>query len=99
MTVRPWRIAAALLLLSVVAGCTSGKVPWTNPSVSRDQAQDDYDDCRRYADDQIDPAHGADQSMRNDTVVSRGQRDDDKRRRAMYVRACMESKGYRPATR
>ena len=88
--------AAALLMLSVLAGCSPTRVPWVNPNLPREQATDDYAECRRYADDQVDPTHGAAESMRNDTVVSRGDRDEDKRRRSVYLRACMESKGYKP---
>ncbi len=86
----------AVLLLTALAACSSGKVPWVNANLPRDQADDDYAQCRRYADDQIDPSHGAADSMRADTVVSRGDRDEDKRRRAVYLRACMEDKGYKP---
>lgn len=94
---RLWPAAAALLALSVLSGCSSGSVPWVNSNLPRERASDDYDDCRRYADDQVDPTHGASDSMRMDTSVSRGDRDEQKRRRAVYLRACMESKGYKPA--
>lgn len=97
MTLHFQRPAAALLLLSVLAGCSSGKVPWVNSSLPRERAADDYAECRRYADDQIDPTHGAAEANRSDTVVSRGDRDEDKRRRSVYLRACMESKGYKPS--
>lgn len=97
MTVPMCRAVAVLGLLSILAGCSSGKVPWVNPELPRERAADDYAECRRYADDQVDPTHGAADANRSDTVVSRGDRDEDKRRRAVYLRACMEGKGYKPA--
>lgn len=92
------RPLAAALLLSTLAACAPRAVPWVNSELPREQAADDYDRCRRYADDQADPTHGAAESMRSDTVVSRGDRDEAKRRRAMYLRACMEAKGYKPTS-
>lgn len=96
MTIRP---IAAVLLLSALAACSPSRVPWVNAELPREQAADDYADCRRYADDQADPTHGAADAMRADTVVSRGDREEAKRRRAVHLRACMEAKGYKPAGR
>lgn len=95
---RSLRHLPAVLVLAALAACAP-RVPWVNSELPRDQAERDYAECRRFADDQADPTHGAADAMRSDTVVARGDRDADKRRRATYLRACMEGKGYKPTGR
>ena len=91
-----WRRASACAaLLLLLAGCAPSHVPWTHPSLPKEQWGRDLSGCRRLADREV--------GWRDDEGASSPLREYDRQQaRAQFngaVAGCMGERGYLPAGR
>lgn len=88
------RLFLAVMLLGLGA-CTQRAVPWVNPALPVERASTDLADCRRWADDRIDPGRVAEEPLSQASPLRTAERSEARRRIDTLVAACMRSKGYR----
>jgi len=90
---RPLR--AGLLLTLAVAGCAPTAMPWTHPSLPRDQWSRDLSACRRMADREV----GWREDEGAASPFREYERDRAKGQFNAAVAGCMSEHGYLPAAR
>lgn len=90
---------AAATLFVAVAACTPARAPWTAPGVAQDQVDADWADCRRVADQRLEPMP-RDATGTGRTPYTNPLDELDRRAAARSaqrdVAACMRAKGYFP---
>ena len=92
------RRAFALLLILPLSACAATSVPWTNPSVPKDQWRSDYSGCRRMADREV--GWREDESASGSSSPFRDyDRQQAKKRYDAALAYCMTDRGYVPASR
>jgi hypothetical protein len=90
----PRLLCAALVLLPLLAACAPTAMPWTHPTLAREQWGRDLSACRRMADREVGWQEGdADSPFRD---------YDRQKAKAQFnasVSDCMAERGYLPAAK
>lgn len=91
------RAAIVVGMVAALAACAERKPGWVHPQLPPAQASADLTECRRWADDRVDPDRSAEATLSGGSPFTPEERARLRRQLNALVAACMQDKGYRPA--